>query len=138
MANSTQASKKDKDVMYRRLVNPNLMDELKQQILDIVVINKKYKDPTYSAKQLSKDLNVNTRYVSAVFSVKFHMNYTSFVNKFRIEEAMDILRDARYSDLNIADVGEMVGFSCRQAFYLAFQKMNGMTPREYRKNRLSL
>ena len=123
---------KEKEAAYRSLVNPRLMDELKEKILDIILIQKKYKDKDYSAKKLAEDLGTNTRYISAVVNVRFHMNYTSFVNKFRIEEAMTLLVDKRYRDLNMEDISDMVGFANRQSFYASFYKINGITPREYK------
>ena len=92
---------KEKEAAYRTLVSPKVMDEMKGKILDIILIKKRYKDKDYSAKKLAEELGTNTRYVSAVVNVKFHMNYTSFVNKFRIEEAMSILTDSRYRKLNM-------------------------------------
>ena len=86
----------------------------------------------YSAKKLAEDLGTNTRYVSAVVNVRFHTNYSSFVNKFRIEEAMTILTDKRYRGLKMEEVSDMVGFSNRQSFYASFYKFMKMTPREYR------
>ena len=83
--------KKEKEAAYRNLVSPKLMDELKERILDIILIQKKFKDKDYSAKRLAEDLGTNTRYISAVVNVRFHMNYTSFVNKYRIDEAMTLL-----------------------------------------------
>ena len=121
---------KEKEAAYRSLVNPKLMDELKEKILDIILIQKRYKDKDYSAKKLAEDLGTNTRYISAVVNVRFHMNYTSFVNKFRIDEAMTLLVDKRYRDLNMEDISDMVGFANRQSFYASFYKINGITPRE--------
>ena len=132
MAKYNITEKKEKEAHYRTLVSPRLMDEMKERILEIIVMQKKYKDKNYSAKQLADDLGTNTRYISAVVNVKFHMNYTSFVNKFRIEEAMDILVDKRYRDLRIEEVSDMVGFSNRQSFYASFYKIMNMTPRDYR------
>jgi len=132
MAKYNISEKKEKDAAYRSLVSPDLMDELKEKILDLVVMQKKYKDKTYSAKKLAEDLGTNTRYVSAVVNVRFHMNYTSFVNKYRIEEAMSILLDKRYKDLRIEEVSDMVGFSNRQSFYASFYKLTGITPKEYK------
>ena len=91
--------RKEKVAAYRSLVSPQLMDELKEKILNIILIQQRYKDKNYSAKQLAEDLGTNTRYISAVVNVRFHMNYTSFVNKFRIEEAMALLVDKRISRL---------------------------------------
>ena len=66
------------------------------------------------------------------------MNYTSFVNKFRIEEAMAILVDRRYQKYRIEEVSDMVGFSNRQSFYAAFYKLMNMTPRDYRIKHLDM
>lgn len=129
--------KKEKDAAYRALVNPKLMDELERRINDIIIVQKKFRDKSYSAKQLAEDLNTNTRYISAVVNVRFHMNYTSYVNKFRIQEAMSMLVDKRYQDLNMEEISDLVGFSNRQSFYASFFKLNGVTPRDYRKMRLS-
>lgn len=128
--------KKEKDAAYRTLVSPRLMDELEQRINDIIIVQKKYKDKDYSAKRLAEDLNTNTRYISAVVNVRFHMNYTSYVNKYRIQKAMSLLVDKRYQDLNMEDISDMVGFSNRQSFYASFYKINGITPRDYKLQHL--
>ena len=136
MAKYNITERKEKEAVYRNMISPKLMDEMKDKILDIIVMQKKYKDKEYSAKKMAVDLGTNTRYISAVVNVKFHMNYTSFVNKFRIEEAMEILTDKRYKDLNIEDVSDMVGFANRQSFYASFYILR-MTPREYRMAHLN-
>ena len=137
MAKYNLIEKKEKVAAYRNLVSPQLMDELKEKILNIILIQQRYKDKNYSAKQLAEDLGTNTRYISAVVNVRFHMNYTSFVNKFRIEEAMALLVDKRYQELNMEDISDMVGFSNRLSFYASFYKLNGVTPRDYRMRHLA-
>ncbi len=137
MAKYNITERKEKEAVYRNMISPKLMDEMKDKILDIIVMQKKYKDKEYSAKKMAVDLGTNTRYISAVVNVKFHMNYTSFVNKFRIEEAMEILTDRRYKDLNIEDVSDMVGFANRQSFYASFYRILRMTPREYKMAHLN-
>ena len=137
MAKYNITERKEKEAVYRSLVNPKLMDEMKEKILNVIVIQKKYKDKTYSAKRLAEDLGTNTRYISAVINVRFRMNYTSFVNKYRIEEAMVILADKRYQNLKMEEVSDMVGFSNRQSFYASFYKIKNITPREYRISHLA-
>jgi AraC-like DNA-binding protein len=137
MAKYNLTEKKEKEAAYRNLVSPKLMDEYKEKILEIILIQKKYKDKDYSAKKLAEDLGTNTRYISAVVNVRFHTNYTSFVNKFRIDEAMTLLVDKRYRDLNMEEISSMVGFANRQSFYASFYKIKNMTPREYRINHLA-
>lgn len=137
MAKYNITEKKEKDAAYRALVNPKLMDELERRINDIIIVQKKFRDKSYSAKRLAEDLNTNTRYISAVVNVRFHMNYTSYVNKFRIQEAMSMLVDKRYQELNMEEISDLVGFSNRQSFYAAFFRLNGVTPRDYRKTRVA-
>ena len=137
MAKYNITERREKEAAYRTLVSPKLMDELKEKILEIILIQKKYKDKDYSAKQLAEELHTNTRYISAVVNVRIHMNYTSFVNKYRIEEAMTLLVDKRYQDLNMEEISDMVGFANRQSFYASFYKINGITPREYKMSHLA-
>ena len=126
--------KTKKDAAYRSLVNPKLMSELKVKIVKILLKKKKYKDKDYSAKRLAEDLGTNTRYISAVVNVCFDMNYTSLVNKYRIENAKSILTNRRYSDLRMEEISDMVGFSNRQSFYAAFYKFTGQTPRQFKSH----
>lgn len=136
MAKYNITEKKEKEAAYRSLVSPRMMDEMQEKILNIIVMQKKYRDKDYSAKRLADDLGTNTRYVSAVVNVRFHMNYTSFVNKYRIDEAMSILVDKRYQELRMEEVSDMVGFSNRQSFYASFYRIVGITPRDYRMQHL--
>ncbi|MCF2563622.1 AraC family transcriptional regulator [Prevotella brevis] len=132
MAKYNITEKKEHEAKYRSLVNPEMMDTLKEKILRIIVIQEKYKDKEYSAKQLAMDLGTNTRYVSAVINVKFHTNYSCFVNKYRIDEAMSLMVDRRYQKLTMEQISDMVGFSNRQSFYASFYRIMNMSPRVYR------
>lgn len=122
----------EKEASYRRLVRPRMMEELKEGILEKFVVQKKYRDNGYTARQLAADLDSNVRYISAVIRVQFHTNYTTLVNKYRVEEAMSLLSDQRYEDLNVEEIGDIVGFAHRQSFHTAFLKYVGMTPKAYR------
>ena len=125
--------KKEKNAAYRSLIRPELADELYDKIINIVVVQKKYRDPDYSAKMLAKELETNTRYLSAVINSRFGMNYSCLLNEYRIREALHLLTDKRYAAKNIEDISTMVGFANRQSFYAAFYKIMGETPTGYRK-----
>ena len=125
--------KKEKKAAYRSLIRPELADELYDKILNIVVVQKKYKDPDYSAKDLAKELKTNTRYLSAVVNSRFGMNYSCLLNEYRVKDALHLLTDKRYADKNVEEISAMVGFANRQSFYAAFYKNVGETPNGYRK-----
>ncbi len=123
---------KEQEAAVNRLVSPKMMKRLKEQILEKLQGEKKYRDRNYTAKQLAADLGTNHRYISVVIRTEFHSNYTSLVNKFRVEEAMSILTDWRFRDMNMEDVSDQVGFAHRQSFYTAFFKVVGTTPKAFR------
>ena len=125
--------KVEKDASYRSMIRLELADELYDKILTIIVAEKKYRDPEYSAKQLAKDLHTNPRYLSAVINSRFGMNYSSLVNEFRVRDAQNMLVDKRYVDKTMEEIGLMVGFANRQSFYAAFYKEKGEAPHQYKK-----
>ena len=122
-----------KEAAYCSLVNEERRAALKAEIVNTLKRKKKYKDKDYSARQLAKDLETNTRYISAVINVCFGMNYTSLVNKYRINEAVQVMKDQRYDTLSMEDISDWVGFSNRQSFYAAFFKFMGMPPKQYKQ-----
>lgn len=128
--------KKEKDATYRMLLRPELIDDLYEKILHKFVVEKKYRDPSYSARQLATDLETNTRYISAVINLRFQQNYSTLVNEYRIREALYMLIDHRYQDKTIEEIANEVGFANRQSFYAAFYRIKGITPKEYRKQQL--
>lgn len=128
--------KAEKDAEYRSLIRAELADELYDKILTIIVAQKKYRDPEYSAKQLAKDLDTNPRYLSAVINSRFGMNYSNLVNEFRVRDAVHMLTDKRFLDKTMEEIGLMSGFANRQSFYAAFFKEKGEAPHQYKKRHL--
>ena len=121
---------------YRSLVSPQMMDKMQEQIMNIIVFQKKYRDKDYSAQKLANEIGTSNYTISAVVNTRFHMSYSLFVNKHRIDEAMCLLVDKRYQDQNVAEIGDMVGFANRQSFYASFFRFTGITPRQYREDNL--
>lgn len=124
--------KSEKKANYRSFMNPNVKDELQEKIRVKIIIEEKYKDKDYSAKKLAEDLGTNVRYISAVCAERFYMSYCELVNYYRVNEAMTMLIDRRYTKMRVEDISEMIGFSNRQSFYVAFYRLRGMTPRQYK------
>ncbi len=98
-----KGEKRKRNAAYRSLIRPELADELYDRILNIIVVQKKYRDPDYSAKDLAKELKTNTRYLSAVVNSRFGMNYSCLLNEYRVKDALHLLTDKRYADKNVEE-----------------------------------
>ncbi|MBR4065476.1 MAG: AraC family transcriptional regulator [Bacteroidaceae bacterium] len=127
----------EKNATYRSLIRAELADELYEKILNMIVIEKRYRDKEFSAKELAKELNTNTRYISAVINSRFNTNFSCLINEYRIKEALHRMTDKRYLDMTIEEIGTMVGFANRQSFYASFYRIMGETPNGYRKRHLA-
>ena len=128
--------KTEKNATYRSLIRAELADELYEKILNIIVIEKRYRDKDFSAKELAAMLSTNTRYISAVINSRFNTNFSCLINEYRVKEAMHKMSDKRYTKMTIEEIGLSVGFSNRQSFYASFYRIMGETPNNYRKRHL--
>lgn len=125
--------KQEKNAAYRSLIRAELADELYDRILNIIIIEKRYRDKNFTAKELAMELGTNTRYISAVINSRFNTNFSCLVNEHRIKEAQYKLVDKRYQGMTIEEIGISVGFANRQSFYASFYRVVGETPNSYRK-----
>lgn len=131
-----KALKEEKDTLpeakkYLTKISPETLEKITMGVIDALMLKKGYKDQRCSARQLAKQLETNTRYISIAIRRRFHVNYSSLVNKLRVEEAMSMLADKRYADYRMEDISDTVGFANRQTFNTSFLKYCGMTPSEY-------
>ena len=132
MAKYNIQPKKEKSARYQTLLSEETKDRLRDEIIRLIVTERKYKDPEYNSKKLAEDLSTNSRYISAVCATRLHKNYSELVNDYRVNDAMSLLTDKRYAKMSVEDISEMAGFSTRQSFYANFYKRLGITPRQYR------
>ena len=133
MAKYNITEKKIKAPLYRTLLNTELVEELYQRIMAKFVVEKKYRDPNYSAQMLAMELGTNTRYISAVINLRYRDNYSQMVNEFRVKDAMYMLNDKHMEKMTMEEIALAVGFANRQSFYAAFFKRTGVSPKEYRR-----
>ena len=131
MAKYNYHEKKEKTAAYRTLVKPEIIDEIYEQILRKMIVEKKYRDPEYTAKKLAEEIGTNTRYISAAVSLRFQTNYSALIGGFRIRDAIAMLSDKRYKDITMGELAQACGFANRQSFYAAFYRAEGKTPKQY-------
>ncbi|WP_028979002.1 helix-turn-helix domain-containing protein [Sporocytophaga myxococcoides] len=93
-------------------------------------INENFNNSELDLSQISKATGVNQRYISDTISDKFQVNFKTYVNQIRINEAKRLLKE---SDLNISEIAYSVGFSSPGSFNRVFKSMTGKTPSEFQE-----
>ncbi len=118
---------------YRKLISPETAVRLVEGVKYLIFVKKVYRDPNYSAKQMVKELNTNSRFLAAVIATSFHTNYPGLINQCRIREVRLYFRYKKHTGKSMEEISELVGFGNRQSFYTAFLKYTGEKPSVYRK-----
>lgn len=86
-------------------------------------------------QSLSDELGIPATYISQAINSGLGVNFNEYINRFRIEKAIEYLEDPQYSHLNIEGIGKNVGFKSKSSFYAAFKKVTGSTPSAYLKSK---
>lgn len=108
-----------------------------QQLDGLAAEMKAYIDSHYqegiSLEDLSLALNVSSYYCSKLFKDKTGQGFVEYVTECRIDEAKRLLADR---NIPIKDVCARVGYSDPNYFSRIFKKACGLTPSEFREERL--
>lgn len=127
-------NKKAKGTPYTESLGIQLVDSIYEQIMLKLIVERKYRDPAYTAQRMADEIGCNARYISAVVRLRCRGNFPQLVNDFRIREAMYMLTDRHFADMKTEDIATATGFANRQSFYTAFARKCGKTPSEYRRS----
>lgn len=104
-----------------------------EQVKKYVLENEPYLEPSLTIQELSKQVNVSVRDLSILINHHMDKHFFDFINEYRIEKAMEILKDASKSKVTILEILYEVGFNSKSSFNTAFKKHTNQTPTEFRK-----
>ena len=94
-------------------------------------VGKLYTKKDLTVVFIAKKLSTNKSYVSQVINEHLGMNFSSYINEYRVKEARRLLTDERYHHLTIESIAGDSGFNSVSAFNNAFKKFTGLTPSFY-------
>ncbi|MCD0469766.1 AraC family transcriptional regulator [Flavobacterium sp. JAS] len=98
-----------------------------------MIAEKPFLNPSLTIQDISADIKIPVRDLSLLINHKLEQHFYDFVNTYRIESAMGILKDVTKSKVTILEILYDVGFNSKSSFNTAFKKHTGFTPTDYRK-----
>ncbi|MCE7992209.1 MAG: AraC family transcriptional regulator [Roseivirga sp.] len=96
--------------------------------------NRLYKQPNMNRATLTDQTGISINRISELINKHFGINFSEWVNSYRIEEAKSLLRDQQFEG-SIKEIYFDVGFNSKSAFNKAFKKHTGLTPSAYRASK---
>lgn len=118
------------------ILDPEKAERYLKKLFYVIEVEKIYKDEELSLQSLAEKLSIPPRELSQVINERLDMNYSNFINSYRIEEAKNLLFAPGENDHSILDIAYEVGFNSKAVFNRAFKKFTGMTPSQFRKNNI--
>jgi len=112
----------------KKNITINFDENFKKQLI-LEIINKYYHQNNV-AEILSDNLEISKQYFLIKFKKLFTINFTEYINKFRVEKAYELIKHSNYS---ITRIIFEVGFNERRIFYYWFNKVYDENPRNIKK-----
>lgn len=120
-----------------KYVGSSLSEEQKEvmlkQLLDLMSDRQVYSDVSLTISDVAARLKTNYKYISQVINEKLSKNFYNFVNEYRVNAAIEMMKNPEYANLSLEGIAGMVGFKSRSAFNNAFKKVTGFPPSHFLK-----
>lgn len=128
----------DKSALFNR--KPIKLNDLDQRKRDEALILEKLEiDKIYLQDELTLPLFANaialpSSYVSKIINQKFNCSFKKLINRYRIQEAKNNIRQNSNSKIKLIDIAFQSGFNNKVSFYRAFKEFEGISPSQFLDN----
>jgi len=128
----------EKENYSRFVVNENQETELTSQsqlilnMLHLFQHQKIYQKPDLKITDIASSLNTNRTYVSNAINAHYKYSFNAMVNKYRIEEAKEMLSIEQNNNYSLDFIATKVGFTNIHTFIRVFKELENTTPGRYR------
>ncbi|WP_243636296.1 helix-turn-helix domain-containing protein [Flavobacterium aquariorum] len=99
-----------------------------------VLENEPFLEPSLTIQDLAKQVNIPVRDLSVLINHHMNQHFFDFINEYRIQKAMQILKSPSKSKLTVLEILYEVGFNSKSSFNTAFKKYTNQTPTEFRNS----
>ncbi len=107
-------------------------EEMYRKINQLFLVEKIYLNHDLKIWDLSSLLGTNRTYVSHFINAEYGMNFSMFVNSYRVAEAKTLLRKNDGDVYSLDVIGERCGFGSYSNFIRVFRAMEKITPGQFR------
>lgn len=102
-------------------------NEIKEKIQD----HELYTSPKLNLRALSEALGIKEKELSRLINECGEVNFYQFINSYRIEKFKQLVQSSKFHQFTLLGLANEAGFSSKSTFYAAFNKFEGMSPKQY-------
>lgn len=112
-------------------VNVQVRDGLLARLKGVMEGEKPFLQPGFSLPELSEKLNTTVHTLSQVINEGLGKSFFEMTAEYRVTEAKKLLLEKR--NIKVEEIAEQVGYNSKSSFNIAFKKITGKTPSEFRQ-----
>jgi AraC-like DNA-binding protein len=121
------------DTVVKEKINPaKNFDREKKIISELIEKEKIYLQPELTLKDLAKGSGMSIHDASEVINAGFGYNFNEFINRYRVEEVKNRLKDPANDHLAIMAVAFDSGFNSKASFNRIFKQVTGRSPSSFK------
>jgi AraC-like DNA-binding protein len=109
-------------------LRPEQAEEYLTTLLKIMDEEKPFLNGDLTIHELSVKTGIPRHYITEVLNEKYGRNFFSFVNEYRIREALKRMNDPKYQHYTLLAIAYDAGFNSKSTFNSFFKAYTGKTP----------
>ena len=119
-----------------RIIAPQESNQVKSRLVRHMEEAQPFLNPNCTLSGISKEINTQPYKLSYLINKEFDQNFATFLNTYRIEKAMQMLKDQNNHNIKISAIAFDCGFNSLSSFNQAFKKITSQTPSKYREEQM--
>ncbi len=106
------------------------VDEKVAALKEAMQTHQLFKNPRLSLDDLADAIEVKPYVLTQLLNTSVGKNFNDYVNEFRVEEVVRLMKDASFDHYTLTAIGFEAGFNSKATFNRIFRKVTGKTPGE--------
>lgn len=136
-ATTSAPTEKEHPEKYSR---SSLTDEAARELLGRLDVYLREEKPflhrDLTLQEVAQAIGVPQHHLTQAINAHLQKNFYTLVNEHRLEEVKRRLLDRQYAHLTVLAIAHDAGFNSKSSFNMTFKKLVGMTPSQYRDQRM--
>jgi AraC-like DNA-binding protein len=108
-----------------------------QNLLNVITSKKLFLDQELRMSTLALETGLSNGYLSQIINQMEGKNFFDFINSYRVEEVIRLMKDPKFSHFSLLGLAQEAGFKSKSTFNPVFKRTTGQTPSAFRKQLLS-
>ena len=115
------------------VLSDSQFNDFSERLKESMETDKAFTENEISLTELSNKIGIQPYQLSELISRISGESFFEYINRRRVEEIKERLKDPKYDALSLLGIAMDCGFNSKSSFNTAFKKYTGLTPSEYRK-----